>query len=64
MIILDRALERRERDGNPVRVAMVGAGYMGRGIAFQMVTAARACVWWPSRIARRPKPRVRIARQV
>src|SRR5215813_5893182 len=38
MIILDRALEEREREGRPLRVALVGAGYMGRGIAFQMVT--------------------------
>jgi predicted homoserine dehydrogenase-like protein len=41
MIIVDAALERREREGKPVRVALVGAGYMGRGIAFQMLTAAR-----------------------
>jgi predicted homoserine dehydrogenase-like protein len=41
MIIVDTALEEREREGKPIRVAMVGAGYMGRGIAFQMLTAAR-----------------------
>jgi predicted homoserine dehydrogenase-like protein len=41
MILVDSALERREREGNPVRVALVGAGYMGRGIAFQMVRATR-----------------------
>ena len=40
MIILDRELERREREGNPIRVAMVGAGFMGRGIARQILTAA------------------------
>lgn len=34
MIILDKALEQRARDGRPVRIALVGAGYMGRGIAF------------------------------
>ena len=34
MIIVDRALQQRERDKNPVRVAMVGAGFMGRGIAY------------------------------
>lgn len=33
MIILDSALERRAAAGNPVRVAIVGAGYMARGIA-------------------------------
>jgi predicted homoserine dehydrogenase-like protein len=36
MIIVDSALEQREREGRPVRVGLVGAGYMGRGIAFQM----------------------------
>ena len=30
MIILDRALERREAEGNPIRVGIVGAGYMKR----------------------------------
>jgi predicted homoserine dehydrogenase-like protein len=39
VIIVDRALEERRRDGNPIRVAMVGAGFMGRGIALQIVTA-------------------------
>ena len=35
MIIVDSALERREEQGRPVRVAIIGAGYMGRGIARQ-----------------------------
>ena len=38
MIIVDRALEEREREGNPIRVGMVGAGFMGRGIARQILT--------------------------
>ncbi|MFQ5787193.1 MAG: NAD(P)H-dependent oxidoreductase [Thermodesulfobacteriota bacterium] len=37
MILIDRALETREEEGNPIRVALVGAGYMGRGIALQIV---------------------------
>jgi predicted homoserine dehydrogenase-like protein len=37
MIIIDTALAQRERDGNPVRVGMVGAGFMGRGIALQIL---------------------------
>jgi predicted homoserine dehydrogenase-like protein len=41
VIIIDEALARREREGNPIRVAMVGAGFMGRGIAIQMLTATR-----------------------
>jgi predicted homoserine dehydrogenase-like protein len=36
MIIVDRALEERQRLGQPIRVAMVGAGFMGRGIALQV----------------------------
>lgn len=39
MIIIDKALEKRHTEGNPIHVAMVGAGYMGRGIALQIVTA-------------------------
>jgi predicted homoserine dehydrogenase-like protein len=37
VIIVDRALEERQAQGKPVRVAMVGAGFMGRGIALQIV---------------------------
>jgi predicted homoserine dehydrogenase-like protein len=39
VIIVDTSLRKRLAAGNPVRVAMVGAGYMGRGIALQIVTA-------------------------
>ena len=39
MIIVDTALKRRLAEGNPVRVALVGAGYMGRGIALEILTA-------------------------
>jgi predicted homoserine dehydrogenase-like protein len=37
MIILDKALEQRHATNNPIRVGMIGAGFMGRGIALQMV---------------------------
>ena len=33
MIIVDKALERRQQDNNPIRIGMVGAGYMGQGMA-------------------------------
>jgi predicted homoserine dehydrogenase-like protein len=36
MMIVDTALKRRQAEGNPVRAAMVGAGFMGRGIALQI----------------------------
>jgi predicted homoserine dehydrogenase-like protein len=39
MQIVDTALEERRRAGNPIRVAMVGAGFMGRGIALQILSA-------------------------
>lgn len=37
MIIVDRELERREAEGEPVRVGMVGAGFMGKGVALQIL---------------------------
>ena len=37
MILVDKALEERQQKGNPVRVAVVGAGYSGRNIAYQIV---------------------------
>ncbi len=37
MIIIDKALEKRQQDGAPIRAAMAGAGYMARGIALQIV---------------------------
>jgi predicted homoserine dehydrogenase-like protein len=41
VIIVDRALEEREREGNPIRVGLVGAGFMGRGIARQILVRTR-----------------------
>lgn len=41
MIIVDKAVEKREQSGNPIRVAMVGAGFFGRGVALQFLTAAK-----------------------
>lgn len=37
MIIVDKALEKRQAEGNPIRVAMIGAGFMGSGIALQIL---------------------------
>lgn len=36
MILVDRALEERERAGDPIRVGMIGAGFMARGVALQI----------------------------
>ncbi len=41
MIIVDTALERCENEGNPIRVGLVGAGFMGRGIVLQFFTPLR-----------------------
>jgi predicted homoserine dehydrogenase-like protein len=36
-VIVDRALEERASDGNPIRIGIVGAGFMGRAITRQIV---------------------------
>lgn len=37
MIIIDKALDKLQENGKPIRVGMVGAGFMARGIALQLV---------------------------
>jgi predicted homoserine dehydrogenase-like protein len=39
MIIVDTALRKREAEGRPIKVGMIGAGFQGRGIAFQIIRA-------------------------
>jgi predicted homoserine dehydrogenase-like protein len=39
VIIVDRALERREAEDRPIRVGLVGAGFMGRGVANQIINS-------------------------
>ncbi|MGG6293845.1 NAD(P)H-dependent oxidoreductase [Leptolyngbya sp. AN02str] len=39
MIIVDTALKARAESGNPVRVGMIGSGFMGRGIANQIANS-------------------------
>jgi predicted homoserine dehydrogenase-like protein len=41
MIIVDKALEERARQGRPIRVGIVGAGFMARGVVLQITTASR-----------------------
>jgi len=36
MIIVDTALKKREAEGRPIQVGIIGAGYMGRGMALQI----------------------------
>jgi len=39
VILVDQALRRRQAEGKPVRVALVGAGFMGRGFVNQVVNS-------------------------
>jgi len=39
MIIVDNALKARAATGNPIQVGLIGAGFMGRGIASQIVNS-------------------------
>lgn len=39
MIIVDTALKARAEEDNPVRVGMIGAGFMGRGVANQIINS-------------------------
>lgn len=39
MIIVDSALAKREAEGRPIRVGMIGAGFQGSGIGLQILTA-------------------------
>jgi predicted homoserine dehydrogenase-like protein len=40
MVIIDTALARREEQGAPIRVGLIGTGYMGRAIVQQLLTPA------------------------
>lgn len=39
MVIVDRALARRAAENNPIRVGMIGSGFMGRGIVNQVTNS-------------------------
>jgi len=39
MIIVDTTLRKRKLENNPIRVGVIGAGYMGRGLVLQIETA-------------------------
>jgi len=41
MVIVDKALSAREQAGAPIRVGMVGAGFLGRALTKQMATGVR-----------------------
>lgn len=39
MIIIDKALQARAEQGNPIKVGMIGSGFMGRGIVNQIINS-------------------------
>jgi predicted homoserine dehydrogenase-like protein len=44
VIIVDKALRRRQAEGEPIRVALVGAGFMGRGFVNQVTNSVPGMV--------------------
>ncbi|MEM9601220.1 MAG: NAD(P)-dependent oxidoreductase [Pseudomonadota bacterium] len=44
MIIVDTALAKREAEGRPIRVGVIGAGYMGRGLVITIVQSITGMV--------------------
>ena len=39
MVIVDTALAKRQSENNPIKVALVGAGFMGRGVVLQIANS-------------------------
>lgn len=39
MYILDTALRKRQEENNPIKIGLIGAGFMGRGILLQIASA-------------------------
>src|SRR5438445_12753480 len=39
MVIVDNALKAREQQGKPIRIGMVGAGFMGQGLTNQITAS-------------------------
>ena len=37
MILVDNALKAREKEGRPIRVALIGAGFMSQGLGNHIV---------------------------
>jgi predicted homoserine dehydrogenase-like protein len=58
VIVVDTLLAARQADGRPIRVALVGAGFMGRGLVNQIVNATPGMVV-AAIAARRPEQGVR-----
>jgi hypothetical protein len=61
MILVDTALQKREDAGQPIRVGMVGAGFMGRGIALQILGSVPSPAFAKSPRSSRWTPRLPVA---
>ena len=49
MIIVDKALEARAEQGKPIKVAILGGGFMAQGLTNQIVNSVPGNErWWPS----------------
>jgi predicted homoserine dehydrogenase-like protein len=58
VIVVDSLLKARQADGRPIRVALVGAGFMGRGLVNQIVNSVPG-MDVVAIVARRPEQGVR-----
>jgi predicted homoserine dehydrogenase-like protein len=49
MVIIDTALEERDKNGKPIQIGIISAGYMGRGMVLQIQSAMKgmriACLY-------------------
>ena len=45
MWIVDTALKERADQNKPIRVGIIGAGFMCQGLTNQITTARRVCAW-------------------
>ena len=46
MFLVDTALQAREAEGRPIRVALIGAGFMTQGLANHIVNTGLAPFSW------------------
>jgi predicted homoserine dehydrogenase-like protein len=58
MIVVDSLLKARQADGKPIRVALVGSGFMGRGLVNQIVNSVPG-MEVVAIVARRPEQAIR-----
>ena len=62
MLIVDRALEARHAENNPVRFALIGCGFMGQGVVNQVVNSTKGMHLGAIYTRRLDQARARISR--